>query len=49
MEDTEYYDELTLEKVHRVLTMEGGHHTSLEATEIISALQNAGILFRERR
>lgn len=47
-----HYDEETLEKVYGVILsyqLDDGTHLNLDnATEIIGALQNAGILFRER-
>jgi hypothetical protein len=43
----EYYDEYTMLKVHKAITECA--FTDHTATDIISALQNAGILFRERR
>lgn len=42
-----HHDENTLVKVHEAIVKEGLNEQS--ATEIITTLQNAGILFRERR
>lgn len=44
---TEYYDENTMPKVHAVLDDVGS--IKYTGTDIIDMLQNAGILFRERR
>lgn len=45
-EQDEYFDEYTMFKVYNAMR-EGGI-TDLGARELINALQNAGILFRER-
>jgi hypothetical protein len=42
----EYHDDQTMTKVHAALRGEG--LTDREATEAITAMQNVGILFRER-
>ena len=42
----EYHDDQTMTKVHAALRGEG--LTDREATEAIAAMQNVGILFRER-
>jgi hypothetical protein len=46
-DDELYYDDKTLEKVTNVLRSHG--LSSQLVTDLISDLQNAGILFRERR
>lgn len=50
----EYHDESTLDKVHKAirlapLEMGGDRMTDDQATWVITCLQNAGILFRERK
>jgi hypothetical protein len=45
--DTEYYDDQTLMKVRNVLRLHG--ITDDVITDIISEMQNVGLLFRERR
>lgn len=46
-----HYDDQTLTKVHKALhdAYRGPDDPILVATELISAMQNAGILFRERK
>lgn len=46
-ESNEYFDEGTMFKVIKAITDQ--HFTHEVAMEMITALQNAGILFRERR
>lgn len=41
------HDEDTLRKVYDALTAEG--YETTEVTDMVNAMQNAGILFRERR
>lgn len=41
------HNEDTLKKVYQVL-IKDGHHTQSEASDLVGAMQNAGILFREK-
>lgn len=44
----DYYDEDTLAKVYNALTYPSGPLTPARARDVVNAMQNAGILFRER-
>lgn len=47
MNDHEYHDEDTLKKVYEALLEEGIYGS--KALDVVSAIQNNGILFRERK